>query len=131
MDLAIEILKGIGLSVVIGIAFLIVPFGMLVLVNMLPWLICQLPLVRNLFIKESKENLDNFSQYKQVYIDYCHPSQVIKRLKSYGLQSLFRNNRFPQTPINKPNTFSDENTPEKFLESTNPKPVDNKLDNFH
>lgn len=129
-ELALVMLKGIGLAIGIGLAFLIIPFSLFLLIRMLPWFIWGL-----LFKDDSIGNSHKSSDYpfykgrynKQVYIDNCHPSQVIKRLRSDGLNSIFRNYLPSSNPINEPNTLCNEETPVDFLKSSNPIPIDNKL----
>ena len=73
--------------------------------------------------KIREEALNDSSYDKQVYIDYCHPSQVIKRLRDYGLQSLFCDRRFAEYPVTKPNSFRNKDAPENLLNSANPIPL--------
>ena len=128
-QLAFDILRGIGSAIGIGLAFFVIPFGLLLLARMLPWFIWGV-LLKSKFIRNdstmSDYPLDKTGYNKQVYIDNCHPTQVIKRLKSDGLQSLFINYVIPQTPIDNPDTLCDKETPINLLNSTNPIPINNK-----
>jgi len=93
----IEIIKCFGLAIVIGLSFFIVPFGLLLFGQMLPWFLTKMPFIRNIVFKKSKDRFnDDVANQKQVYINQCHPSQVIKRFKQDGIQSLFINYHFPR-----------------------------------
>ena len=132
IEFMFRVIEGIGLGIVIGSACFIVPFGLLLIARMLPWFIWGRQ-SKSDFIgdvpKMSNYPLKKCSYNKQVYIDNCHPSKVIKRLKSDGLQSLFINYRFAKTPVHQPNAFSDKNTPADFLNSANPIPIKDELNN--
>jgi hypothetical protein len=113
MQLLFKVIQDIGLGVGIGLAFFIIPFGLLTLAHMLPWLIVKVlskyPLIRYVFFKKSESTFNNFRYDKQIYIDDCRPSQVIERLKKDGLQSLFRYDNLPKTPIKLPRKDKDVN----------------------
>jgi len=126
-QLAVEMLKGIVSAIGIGLAFFVIPFGLLAITRMLPWLVVKVPFIREVMVNKSKEPFDTSRKYKEIYISECHPAQVIKRLKSDGLQSLFRNYGFAQTPIQEPDALCNKDTPKDFLNSANPKPINNKL----
>ena len=125
--IALEIIKGIGLAIIISIAFLVVPFGLLILGQMLPWYIMKVYLW-SLYIrrKVTLDVLNDIKHDKEVQIGECQPSQVIKRLKSYGLQSLFINYSPTQTPVKEPNALGNEGAPKEFFNSTNPPLIDDK-----
>lgn len=126
-QLIIELLKNIGIAIPIGLAFLIVPFGLLILAKMSPWLIyhtlSKIPFIRNRLPKLRSNPLNYEGHQNQIYIDDCHPSEVIKHLRSDGLQSLFGNYSSVVSPVHKKDCFGYNNTPKKLLNSTNPKPV--------
>lgn len=114
-QLTLELIRGIGLAIGIGLTCLIIPFGLLVLADMLPWYVAKASKLPCCKRKIRKEALNDSSYDKQVYIDYCHPSQVIKRLRDYGLQSLFWDRRFTEYPVEKPNSFCNKGAPKNLL----------------
>ena len=106
IEFMFELIKGIALAVVIGFGCFIVPFGLLLIARMMPWFIWGIKSKFDFIGDASKKSnypLKKCSYDKQVYIDNCHPSKVLKRLNSDGLQSLFINYRFAKTPVHQPN----------------------------
>ncbi len=127
INLIIKLIEGIGLSIGIGLAFLIIPFALLTLIHMLPWLLSKIPFIRGVLFHNPIDGLNKWGNKDNSYIYYCHPAQVIKRLRNYGPQSLFRDYDFPKTPIQEQDKLSNENIPVEFLKSTNPVPINNKV----
>jgi len=130
LQLAIELAKGLGLAILVGLGFFIIPFGVFLLIRMLPWFIWGL-LIKSDSDRDRSEP-PNYpfgdSKYdKQVYIDECRPSQVIKRLKRDGLQSLFRDYSSTASPVQQPSTLCNQDTPVDFIQSTNPVPIQDKF----
>jgi len=131
-QLALEFVEGIGVAIGIGSAFFIIPFGLILLGRMLPWFIWGY-----LFKSDSIRNSSKMSDYplndsrynKKVYIDNCHPAQVIKRFKSDGLPSLFRDYNSTERPVQQPDAFGNKQTPIDFLKGANPIPINDKLNN--
>ena len=127
-QLLLDIFVGIGEAVGIGLAFLIIPFALLIFGRMLPWYILKAPFIRNIFFKEPKNRFDeDMRNYRESYIKQCHPSQVIKRLRQDGIQSIFREYCSSLSPTQKPEQFSNEDTPSELFNCSNPIPIDNKL----
>jgi hypothetical protein len=129
MMILLALLKAIG----IGLAFFIIPFGLLMLSYMTPWFIMtvsiKFPFVRQIFIKKFGDRFNKWRNEKESYVNYCHPSQVIQRFKSDGLNSLFRDDFSTSNQIHKPNSFSNEEAPIDFLNSAHPEPIKQELKN--
>ena len=130
IQLALELIKGLGLAIGIGLAFFIVPFTLLMLTHMIPWFIyaisAKVPFLRYIFFKTPENEFNKWRKEKESYIYYCHPTQVIQRFKNDGLNSLFRDYNSTKTPIHKPDAFCDKNTPINLFKSSYPIPVNDK-----
>jgi len=102
MNIAVKLFQSIGAGIGIGLAYSIILFAILFIIRISPWLLMKI-VPPKLF-----KSFDKVRDNKQVQISYCHPSQVIKNLKAYGIQSIFADFSFPSSPAGKPNKFRND-----------------------
>jgi len=131
--MAIEVFRGLGIALGIGLSFLVIFFCAPLAMKILAWysamVLIKVPLLRRRFFRISEDAFHVFnelSDQEKTEVYNSHPSQTLKRLKRDGINSLFRNNFSSASPVYKNDSFSAECQPEPFFDGTYPKPLKDK-----